>query len=66
MKQQVQAGHSASGYNRIRLQQLIDGLVGNSLPAAMQHGSMICNEVGKGVCLHRVSETFTSLVDVFL
>ncbi|MBL0270453.1 MAG: hypothetical protein IPP99_17775 [Chitinophagaceae bacterium] len=66
MKQQLKAGDSAHGYNRIRLQQLIDGVVGNSLPAAMQHGSMVCNEVGKGVCLHRVSETFTSLVEEIL
>jgi len=63
---QLKAGYSAHGYNRIRLQQLIDGVVGNSLSAALQHGSMVCNEVGRDVCLQRVSESFTSLVEEIL
>lgn len=66
MKQQFNKGCRAPGYQGIRLQQLIDGLVGNSLPAASNHGSVVRNEVGRAVVLTGLNDAFTQLLQEVL
>lgn len=62
MKQQPEHGCSAHRSQGVRLQQLIDGLVGHSLPAATDHGSVVKNEVGRAVVLPQINEAFTCLL----
>lgn len=54
------------GLSRVPLQQLIDGLVGNSLPVARNNCSEVVNEVGRGVFLRTVNEKLVSLLDEIL
>lgn len=59
MEDQVKAaGYKCPGLCGTRLQQLIDGVVGNSLSIAERNGTRIRNEVGRGVVLRRVNEPF--------
>lgn len=66
MKQQQIAGYPNPGVSRIPLQQLIDGLVGNSLPVARHKCSEVVNEVGRGVFLRTVNGPLVSLLDEIL
>lgn len=67
MEQQVKAaGYGHPVQNGIRLQELIDGLVGDSLPMAMQNGTVVRNEVGRGVVLRRVDDRFTRFLEEVL
>ena len=66
MKQQLNAGYQRPGISRIPLQQLIDGLVGNSLPVARHKCSEVVNEVGRGVFLRTVNEKLVNLLDEIL
>lgn len=66
MEEQLKAGYGSADINGIRLQQLIDGLVGNSLPIAMSKGSVVVNEVGRGVVLRSLDYRLTGLLDMLL
>lgn len=66
MEEQLKAGYGSADINGIRLQQLIDGLVGNSLPTAMRKGSVVVNEVGRGVVLRSLDYRLTGLLDLLL
>lgn len=66
MEQQLKAGYGSQQYNGIRLQQLIDGLVGNSLPIAKSKGSVVVNEVGRGVVLQKVNAELIDLLQNLL
>lgn len=66
MKHQLYAGSVRTGFARIPLQQLIDGLVGNSLPVAVQRHSVVVNEVGRGVFLRNLDEKLVTLLDEVL
>lgn len=66
MKEQLNAGYRALENTRIPLQQLVDGLVGNSLPMAMSRNSEVVNEVGRGVVLLSADYRLVGLVDELL
>lgn len=66
MEEQLKAGYGSADINGIRLQQLIDGLVGNSLPIAMSKGSVVVNEVGRGVVLRSLDYRLAGLLDMLL
>jgi len=66
LKQQLKAGSVHPGFSRIPLQQLIDGLVGNSLPVAANRRSVVVNEVGRGVCLRTIHVQLISLLNDIL
>ncbi|MFN8291842.1 MAG: hypothetical protein U0U70_16410 [Chitinophagaceae bacterium] len=65
MEQLKKAG-SAPGYKGIELQQLVDGLVGNSLSVAKKNNSIVVNEIDSGVVLQSVDERLLELLnDIF-
>lgn len=66
MKRQLKAGYRAPDHNGIRLQQLVDGLVGNSLPIARTKGTAVVNEVGRGVVLRSVTDPLIDLIEEIL
>jgi hypothetical protein len=66
MERQLKAGYRAPDHNGIRLQQLVDGLVGNSLPIARKKGTAVVNEVGRGVVLRSVTDQLVDLMDEIL
>ena len=66
MKEQLNAGYLAHENTRLPLQQLVDGLVGNSLPIAMSRNSAVVNEVGRGVILRSADYRLIGLVDEIL
>lgn len=66
MERQLKSGCGAPDYPGIRLQQLIDGLVGNSLSIALSHGSIVRNEVGRGVILRKRHAAFEKLLQEVL
>ena len=66
MNDQLKAGYGVAGQPGIPLQQLIDGLVGDSLPHAMRKGSVVVNEVGRGVVLRSLDYRLTGLLDLVL
>ncbi|MGQ0738369.1 MAG: hypothetical protein ACT4OJ_04850 [Bacteroidota bacterium] len=66
MKEQLNTGYPAHENTRLPLQQLVDGLVGNSLPITMSRNSEVVNEVGRGVILQSVDYRLIGLVDELL
>lgn len=57
---------STSDTRGIILEQLIDGLVGNSLSVAGNNHSMVVNEIDSGVVLHSATDQLLSLLDHLL
>lgn len=66
MRKQPVNGSPARIGGGVSLQQIINGLVSNSLSTALQSGSKVFNEVDKGIVLSRFDRRFGLLIGAVL